>query len=197
MITYTRAVIIALIASVLFAAPAISDEAADLKAGIAAYRIKNYQATIKKILPLAIKGSAEAQYIISRMYLFGEGFPKDQCASAIWVEKAARQGHAYAAVAMSFAYQGAGGIIRDNEMAYRWMAYGHKQGHPDVLEDMDFLARYITPEKRAQIDDDIKIWDPSKLPAPEFFPISREVFKPAEFTVLLRQTYGITACTLQ
>ena len=195
MIALARTFIFALLLMLCLGSAAHADEAEELQAGIDAYRAKNFQATIEKVLPLAIKGNAEAQYIISIMYADGKGFPKNQCASVIWVEKAARQGHAYAAVAMAYAYSGIGGIKRNDELAYRWMAYGNKQGHPDVLEDMDFLARYITAEKRAEIDEDIKTWDPSILPAPEFFPISRKIFKPAEFTVLLRQTYGITACS--
>jgi len=147
-------------------------------------------------LPLAIEGNAESQYIISTMYFNGDGFPEDQCFSVIWAEKAARQGHAYAAVAMGFAYQGSGGIKRDDEMAYRWMAYGHKQGHPDILDEVDFLARFITAEQRAEIDEDLKTWSPSKLPTPEFFPISRKVFKPTD---LKSQIYdlGLSACTIQ
>jgi len=196
MIVHMRAVIIILIGLVFVAPPVIADETTDLEAGIAAYRVKNFQATIEKVLPLAIEGNAEAQYIISTMYFNGDGFPEDQCLSVIWAEKAARQGHAYAAVAMGFAYQGSGGIKRDEEMAYRWMAYGHKQGHPDILDEVDFLARYITAEQRADIDEDLKTWNPLHLPAPEFFPISRKAFKPIDLRSQIRDL-GLTACTIQ
>lgn len=173
---------------------AFADDAADIRAGNAALEAKDYQTAIHKFLPLAIEGNAEAQYRIARMYFHGHGVRKDYCASTIWVEKAARQKYAYAAIAMSFAYDGGFGVLENREMAYRWMVYADKMGHPSAAEDIEFMADGLKDFERATVDLDMETWDPSKLPVPQFFIIDESVLKPPSFSVEIAIRKGLRGC---
>lgn len=173
---------------------AFADDAADIRAGNAALEAKDYQTAIHKFLPLAIEGNAKAQYRIARMYFHGQGVRKDYCTSTIWAEKAARRNDAHAASAMSFAYDGGMGVRQNREMAYRWMVYADKLGLPKAYGNLDFMARGLTDSERAAIDLDMKTWDPSKLPVPEFFIIDEHVLKPPSFYVAISIRKGVLGC---
>ncbi|MBF0250291.1 MAG: sel1 repeat family protein [Alphaproteobacteria bacterium] len=165
-----------------------------MQAGLAAYEVQDWPVALRHLLPLAVKGDAEAQYRISRMYFEGWGLPKDACASTIWAEKAARQGHPFGAWSMSFAYDMPSGVRRNQEMAYRWMVYADKMGAPKAKENLDFMAGELTPEERAAIDEDMKTWDPSKLPAPEYFVIDKSVVNDTELYFTLHAYLKVGPC---
>lgn len=175
---------------------AFAGEAADIRAGNAALEAKDYQTAIHKFLPLAIDGNAEAQFQIARMYGSGKGLRNDKCASTIWAEKAARQGHPAASLLMSFAYEVGGAVRRNYEMAYRWMSYADQLGDSNANGFVDYMARHLTPAARAKIDEDMKTWDPSKLPRPEFFIIGGNASKSAEFYADVLVPKGVGGCYL-
>jgi len=171
-----------------------ADDAADLKAGMTAYREKEFQTAIHKLLPLAIEGNAEAQYQIGLMYDRGLGFPKDRCISITWADKAARQGHPNAAMQLAFSFTIGSPVRQSDEMAYRWASFANKLGHPKARDLLSFMAGELTTEERAIIDLDMETWDPSKLPAQEYFFIDGSALKPIEFYRDFVKNTGIKPC---
>ena len=161
---------------------------------------QQYHAMIARFLTyfivaaVVVLGNAEAQNKVSWMYFEGQGLTKDRCASTIWAEKAARQGHPSAAWIMSFSYDMGSAVRENREMAYRWMVYADKQGHSKAHENLDFMARDLTPDARAVIDRDMETWDPSKLPAPEFFIIDKSVANDIDLDSILHFELNVTEC---
>jgi TPR repeat protein len=52
----------------------------------------NYQSAMQKMLPLAEKGNADAEYAVGYMQFYGKGTPMDRHQGLEWIQKAAAQG---------------------------------------------------------------------------------------------------------
>lgn len=154
-----------------------------LEAGLSAFKAEDYETAIKHLLPLAIDGNATAQAHLSQMYRDGLGVPEDQCVATIWAGKAARQGNVFGAWMLAFAYKYGDGVKIDQEMAYRWMKYAAMQGDIKAQESLEYMSSALTPnpaltpEQIAEIDEDMKTWDPSQQPSPEFYYIDNKALK--------------------
>lgn len=72
---------------------------ADYRSGVAAWGRGDYTAAAGAFRPAAEAGDAESQYMMGRLYSLGDGVPRDFVQSWLWFDRAARQGHAEAAVA--------------------------------------------------------------------------------------------------
>ena len=67
---------------------------ADLVSAQRAYEQKDYVTALKESKPLAEQGNAEAQLLLGRMYLMGQGVSKDNDQASKWFEVSAAQGNA-------------------------------------------------------------------------------------------------------
>ena len=67
---------------------------ADLATAQHAYKEKDYVTALKECAPLAEHGNAEAQLLLGRMYLMGQGVAKDDNQAGKWFEASAAQGNA-------------------------------------------------------------------------------------------------------
>ncbi|MFC1673531.1 tetratricopeptide repeat protein [Pseudomonadota bacterium] len=144
----------------------------DIEAGIAAYDSGDYETALNNLVPLAIKGNAEAQFRMAVMHVKGHGVSKNACFAIVWADKAARKNHPDAAYFMSFMYFGGAPIKPDLDMAYRWAAHSAKFGHHDGAEQREVIAVALTPERRSALDEEMKTWDATKQPAVEIFPFA-------------------------
>lgn len=61
---------------------------------------KNYSEAYQELLPLAMKGNADAEYAVGYMYYYGKGAPKNRTLATEWISKAAAQGQAQAVKAL-------------------------------------------------------------------------------------------------
>jgi TPR repeat protein len=77
------------LAAVVMSMPA----AADVKAGVDAWRRGDYKAAVDQWRPLAISGDPDAQYNLGQAYKLGRGVPVDPVLAESWFGKAAAQGH--------------------------------------------------------------------------------------------------------
>lgn len=64
----------------------------NLKAGKQDFDAKNYSAAFQKMLPLAEKGNAHAQYAVGYMLYYGKGVEVNRKQGVAWIDKAADQG---------------------------------------------------------------------------------------------------------
>ena len=67
---------------------------ADLTSAKRNYQIKNYDAALKESTPLAEDGNGEAQVLLGRMYMMGQGVNQDRDRAMKWFKAAAVQGNA-------------------------------------------------------------------------------------------------------
>jgi len=104
--------------------------------GLTAYNAEEYATALLEWMPLAEEGDAKAQFRIGRMYLGGDGVPKNHKEAARWFRKAAEQGDAEAQYQLGFLYyidifQGVydHAISQDYAEAMKWCRKAAKHGH--------------------------------------------------------------------
>lgn len=68
----------------------------DVRAGIDAWAVQNYDQAVQIWRPLADRGDADAQYNLAQAYFLGRGVPQNMVLAEQWYQRAARQGHAEA-----------------------------------------------------------------------------------------------------
>lgn len=73
---------------------------ASLNQGKANFKQKNYELAYRQLLPLAVKGNADAQYAIGYMYYHGEGIDRNEDLAENWLTKAAAKGQPQAIAAL-------------------------------------------------------------------------------------------------
>lgn len=89
----------------------------------------------------ALKGSANAQYLLGMLYAEGGGSrKKDPSAALGWFAKAARQGHAAAQFRVGAAYQFGRTVIPDIAQAFIWYQRAARQG---IVEAQHNLAHML------------------------------------------------------
>lgn len=112
--------------------------------GKQAFNSELYETALKTLLPHAIKGNAEAQYLIGEMYRKALGVEGDEKKGLEWIEKAAEQGYAQAQFVLGFSYYHGIGEEDNSTKALSWIQLAADQGHErafDALEDLDWLIK--------------------------------------------------------
>ena len=103
---------------------------------------------------------AAAQFALGLMYANGEGVPQDFTAAVTWYRQAAETGFPDAQYNLGTLYGSGKGVPRDYVTAHMWLNLAAGAGNQDALQDLDALARRMTP---AQIVDAQKLardWKP-------------------------------------
>ena len=98
MMMHRRSILTALVATLTSLVLLTAVHAADLQAGIDAYKQGNFAKALREWLPLAEQGHVGAQTVLGFMYERGKGLPKDAAEAVTWYRKAAQQGHVEAAI---------------------------------------------------------------------------------------------------
>ncbi len=103
--------------------------AQDFDKGLAAYEAKDYSTAFKQLLPLAEQGNAQAQFIMSRIYINGFGVIEDYAEGMRWRLLAASQGLTMAYNKLGSQYTlGWGGVDKDLIEAAKWYSLSADQG---------------------------------------------------------------------
>ena len=106
---------------------------AGLKEGVAAYNRGAYQAALREFKPLAKKGNANAQYFLGllalkRVKMFGGDNEPIYRVAAIWIGKAAEQGHAVAQKELGDYFRVGQGVQKSLREAVKWYRKAAQQG---------------------------------------------------------------------
>lgn len=106
-----------------------SSAAADLTTAQRAYKQKDYATALKESKPLAEQGNAEAQLLLGRMFLMGQGVSRDPDQATKWLRASADQGNAEAEFFMGTYY-----LLprRDISQGMRWLRLSAEQGNQDA-----------------------------------------------------------------
>ena len=97
-----------------------------------AYKKGNYKAAFNEWLPLAEKGSADAQFNIAGMYAKGYGVMMDDNISFDWYKKAAEQGHPKAQYNLGLMYLIGSGATKSRSEAKHWLRLAYDNGIKEV-----------------------------------------------------------------
>jgi TPR repeat protein len=102
---------------------------ADLASAKRDYQEKNYDAALKKSTPLAQEGNADAQVLLGRMYMMGQGVNQDRDRAMKWFKAAAVQGNADAEFLLGSMY-----LLPQQDVSegMKWLRLSADQGMQDA-----------------------------------------------------------------
>lgn len=102
---------------------------ADLASAKHAYAAKDYLTAYKEFGPLAEQGDADAQAMLGRMYLMGQGVQKDSEQASKWFKASASQGNAEAQFFLGSIY-----LLPRKDVAegLKWLRLAADQGNQDA-----------------------------------------------------------------
>ena len=103
--------------------------AADLQSGKRAYQRKDYATAFKELTPLAEQGNAEAELVLGKMYMMGQGVLKDTDEAMKWLKASAVQGNADAQYFLGAMY-----LLPEKDVpeGMKWLELSAQQGHQDA-----------------------------------------------------------------
>lgn len=106
-----------------------SSAAANLTTAQQAYKQKDYATALKESTPLAEQGNPEAQLLLARMFLMGQGVSRDPDQAMKWFRASANQGNADAQFFMGSYY-----LLprRDIPQGVKWLRLSAEQGNQDA-----------------------------------------------------------------
>jgi uncharacterized protein len=124
---------------------------ADLEAGRRAYEQKDFGRAMKELAPLAQQGKVEAQVLLGKMYMLGQGVPKGTDLALKWFRAAADQGNAEAQFFLGAMY-----LLpaKDVPQGLRWIRLSAEQGTSDaqLLLGMAYLKGTDVPRDLVEAD---------------------------------------------
>jgi TPR repeat protein len=106
--------------------------AAEFESAKRAYAKRDYATAIKEFTAVADRGNADAQLIVGKMYMLGQGPPKDSDQAIKWYRAAADQGNADAQFFLGAMY-----LLPQRDIAegLKWLRLSADQG----MQDAQFL----------------------------------------------------------
>ncbi len=122
----------------------------DFQAAEDAYNRGDYEAALKKFLPLANQGDAAAQHYLGVMYGEGKGVAQDYAEAMKWYRLAADQGDADAQYNLGGMYFSGHGVARNYIQAYMWVTLAAAQGNENASKGLEILEKKMSPDQIAQ-----------------------------------------------
>ena len=93
---------------------------AGLDSGVAAYDSGNYPRAYSELRGLADTGNPVAAYVLGRMYIAGQGVPRDSAEGMKWLRLAAEHGEPNAEIQLAARYEAGVGVPQSDEEAFLW-----------------------------------------------------------------------------
>ena len=82
----------------------------------------------------------EDMYEKGLAYIEGDGVPEDHKQAALWLLKAAEQGHAGAQFHIGLCYYHVIGVAQDDEKAIYWLKKAAAQGHEEAKKELNEIG---------------------------------------------------------
>ena len=103
--------------------------AADLKVAKRAYQQNDYATAFREFTPLAAQGNEEAQLFLGKMYMLGQGVPRDSDLAIKWFRAAAVQGDSEAQFFLGSMY-----LLPQKDIGegLKWLRLSAEQGDQDA-----------------------------------------------------------------
>lgn len=110
----------------------VSTLAGPFEDGLKAYDRERYSRALELLVEAGEAGEAEAQFIVGRMYLDGQGTEVDAEQAVVWLERAVANGHRDAAVMLGKLYGSGAGVPLDPAKAGEYL-----ERAAELLEEED------------------------------------------------------------
>ena len=118
---------------------------ADFQTALSAYNAGDFETAYSEWLPLAEKGSAEAQFNIGLMFDRGEGREQDFKSAIEWYVRAAENSFARAQFRLGEIHEAGQGVERDLIQARKWFAIAAGSRYPSAKKRSRKVAKEMTP----------------------------------------------------
>ena len=126
-----------------------TNKEADFKSAMASYNKKDFSSALLAFQSLATQNYDKAEFMLGKMYAFGEGVPEDYNQAIQWFTKAAEQGNADAQFCLGVQY-GWVSVVKDAKQAAQWFSKAAEQGDvyaqtgwPGCIEEAKTSPRII------------------------------------------------------
>jgi uncharacterized protein len=129
---------------------AIPGAAADVAAGMQAFKNKDYAKAFAEWKAAAEAGQAEAQFDLGVLYAQGKGVQRDLTMAERWYRKSAEQGNAEAEFALGQMYSRGWGVPRDEADALRWFQMASNPDADGPATDWSLIGDYGMPQDDKQ-----------------------------------------------
>ncbi len=129
-----RVLLLLLPLSLLFASAQAQTPATLVEQGRAYYFDGAYKEAAERFAQAAAAGDPAGQFELGRLYLYGEGVPRNDSEAVVWLLKAAEQGEVNAQFFVGNCYHGAQGVTHSPERALFWWNKAAKQGHKEAQQ---------------------------------------------------------------
>ena len=109
-----------------------SSGAADVEAGLEAFRRQDHATALREWAPLAVMGNRNAQFHLAGLYADGLGVRRDNARAFELYREAAEAGSAPAQLALGQAYLTGRGVPPNNVLSTFWYSKAAEQGHAEA-----------------------------------------------------------------
>lgn len=113
-----------------------SQPIAGLEEGLAAFQYGDYRTALTKLAPLSDQGVAMAQNTLGRMYLQGQGVPRDFDKALLLFQHAAKQHLPNAQNNLGVMYAGGYGVPQDFKEAIAWFEKAANHGYAIAMDNL-------------------------------------------------------------
>ena len=121
---------------------------------------QDYQEASRWYRLAAAKEDAAAQFLLAAMYDYGQGEMQDYQEAVRWYRLAAEQGNSLALLRLGLMYYQGQGVSQDYMKAYMWLDLAEKTGEKFDVDLRDTLAKRLTPEQIAEVQQLVREWEP-------------------------------------
>lgn len=118
----------------------------DFYRGSDAYAAGDYKKAMEIWLDSAQQGSEKAQFMVGKMFFYGEGVVKNYDFAMKWYSLSAKQGNSSAQFMMGMMYGQGKGVVRDNIRAYLWYSVAAANGFFGAGNLRDDLEKSMSSE---------------------------------------------------
>lgn len=95
----------------------------------------------------ALRGDAEAQFLVGVLYENGSGVDQNDTKAAEWFEKSAKQGHMDAQYNIGLMYAVGRGVVEDDTKAIHWLTLAAEQGDQEAKKVLMKLKNSVDTDK--------------------------------------------------
>jgi len=115
---------------------------------------------LRELRDLAKQGDVEAQYRLARIYMRGDGVPRNLDEAGLWLREAAENGHEMAGYRVAFMYLRAIGVSKkkDYVQAYRWFDISARRGIGDAADWRDKIVGKMSAAELAEAETLVREW---------------------------------------
>jgi len=149
-------------AALFFLAMGNTAAAGPLEEAQTAYDSGDYAAAFLLWRPLAEQGSADAQFKLADMHMFGEGMPADAAQAVKWYLLSADQDFPNAQFALGFMYMNAIGVGKDYVQAVKWFRLCERHAGFAYFagKNADLITGKMTPAQITEAEKLAAAWRP-------------------------------------